>query len=510
MSEQLPYEELLAQKLAELPLPDENMAWEDMRRRLDEDKKRRIFPFWLNGCLGWGLIGLLVTGLGWWIFRPLQWVRSGNETREVIAADNKEKRSTADTVNFPGINENNVEQEPQADSINRNDKNRTANEDDHLPLNKKEEEQRTGPGEKDRRKPGIIEPGKQPAPGENGNRLNPAGDHNVTRNRKRKKTIVKHDDPQKKEEIRQKKEDTDGLPEISYDNEQQRRERKDSLDRVSKAYEPQKDSLKSDTGQVSKTNGPDRDSTVQKRIDSVNHLKEIKDTAADQPPKSKKKPLTYSAGTGIYQLLPVNGQSLTPYNSLGRKGTLMDYIPSLIFRVNKEEKWFIHSEFRYGAPQQTKDIVYKFSTDTNHSTQKVTNTSTRVKKTYYHQLPLTFNYYILPGMSLGAGVSWNRFNSAISERDIIIRDLQTGLDTAFGPTEILRTRRADSNFVKSYWQAVIEASYKRNKFSAGLRYAFGLQPFIRFTLPGGLQQEEKNSSLQLFIRYEFWRSKRKQ
>ena len=35
MSERLPYEDHLQQHWADLPLPDENKAWEDMRRRLE-------------------------------------------------------------------------------------------------------------------------------------------------------------------------------------------------------------------------------------------------------------------------------------------------------------------------------------------------------------------------------------------------------------------------------------------------------------------------------------------
>ena len=42
MSEKLPYEEQLDQAWDTLPLPDEVMAWKDMKRRLDEDDDDRI------------------------------------------------------------------------------------------------------------------------------------------------------------------------------------------------------------------------------------------------------------------------------------------------------------------------------------------------------------------------------------------------------------------------------------------------------------------------------------
>jgi hypothetical protein len=56
---------------------------------------------------------------------------------------------------------------------------------------------------------------------------------------------------------------------------------------------------------------------------------------------------------------------------------------------------------------------------------------------------------------------------------------------------------------------VFETQYRWKRFSLGARYSFGLQPYIVFTLPGGTQQRERNKSLQVFLRYEIWKSKAK-
>ena len=42
MNERLPYEEQLSQQWNNLPLADENMAWADMKRRLEEDDVRAL------------------------------------------------------------------------------------------------------------------------------------------------------------------------------------------------------------------------------------------------------------------------------------------------------------------------------------------------------------------------------------------------------------------------------------------------------------------------------------
>src|SRR5687768_10012588 len=81
MNQLLPYEIELNQQWIDLPLPDENIAWTDMKRRLDGGEKRRVLPFWWTGCAGWGLLGVLLLGLGWWIFRPEKWFNKKQEPK---------------------------------------------------------------------------------------------------------------------------------------------------------------------------------------------------------------------------------------------------------------------------------------------------------------------------------------------------------------------------------------------------------------------------------------------
>src|SRR6478672_9723745 len=104
MNDRLPYEEQLASQWNDLPLPDENMAWADMKRRLEEDDDNGIIPIWLRGCGLWGLVAIVLIGIGWWIVRPEKWWNKKAGTEQVATRDSKEntdnKQKSNDTTHI--------------------------------------------------------------------------------------------------------------------------------------------------------------------------------------------------------------------------------------------------------------------------------------------------------------------------------------------------------------------------------------------------------------------------
>ncbi|MBL7749070.1 MAG: hypothetical protein JNM19_16640, partial [Chitinophagaceae bacterium] len=99
MSERLPYEEQLSQQWTELPLPDENMAWADMKRRLEEEEEDKpLLPFWMRGCAGWGLLGVLLLGLAWWLVQPEKWFTKHKKEEKLSTVVEKRMLTQEDTV----------------------------------------------------------------------------------------------------------------------------------------------------------------------------------------------------------------------------------------------------------------------------------------------------------------------------------------------------------------------------------------------------------------------------
>ena len=83
MSTRLPYEDNLSNNWKELPLPDEDQAWLDMKRRLDEDEDRPGIVWWRRGCMLWGLLLGLGVLIAWWFLDSPQWLGGKQKNNEL-------------------------------------------------------------------------------------------------------------------------------------------------------------------------------------------------------------------------------------------------------------------------------------------------------------------------------------------------------------------------------------------------------------------------------------------
>jgi hypothetical protein len=473
MNALLPYEEQLTLQFGDLVLPDENLAWADMKRRLDEDDDDRLIPVWLRGCVPAGLLIIALLGAGWWLVRPEKWFKKTNSGEKIIerSGDTTLKNSgnniqLRDSIEFT----NQKPQDPVHSTIVVKDTpiiNNSSN---------KVEPQKTKPG--------------------------------IDRGNEQIRISVNRPNPNRPNTIK-KVPGTDTSfhqPENSVDPQPP-----GLITKSPPAINPVRDTFMISPAVKIPDNTRPIDSVKKDIIDTNDSItKEDSLPVSNDPKKEKIRPPTFfSAGIALQQQLPVNGQKWTPYNSVGRKGTLADYIPSVYARVEKKQKWFLQGEFKYGAPQYNRPLIFYKRIDTTVVAQKFSTTSQQLEKTYYHHLGLGFSYYVLPNWSIGTGIGWNKFYRAVSTQDVVEHTIATGQDTLLSSGNIIRNSKPDSNFVNSWYQAMFETQYKWKRFSIGARYSIGLQPFIRFKLPGGAQQEEKNSSFQLFLRYELWKSKEK-
>jgi hypothetical protein len=486
MNERLPYEEMMDQQWNDLPIPDQEQSWEKMKHLLDEDDDRRriIPPVFLPGCGGWALI-LLAVLIGFWYFvHPERWFSQKNKT-----AQQKEKR-TADSSGRTEVNAISI------DTIIT------------LPGDKKEA---LAIHQKNQRLPGTNETGDSTGSASvqqrsNNNHIATSAKGGIRTENGQGKQVTSGSVQKPKKEHQPAKKDIrvtqgeTGQGKINRDT--VKKQEQAVLENGTKKI----DALVSTGDSVmAKPVTHQTDSTKKDSAKTETHPAEKAKT------EEKKKKFYVSAGIGLQQQIPMNGQKATPYNIYGRKGSLADYIPSVYLRLHRPEKWFLDGGFRYGAPQAVKEVNYSttaitvFDTSGQQTIRTTTTTTSRLKKTFYHQVPFSFNYQLMPHWSVGTGLLYSRFHGAVSE--VEVHKTRNQVDSLVSKKLVQVPPTSDSFFTRSQIHLLFQTEYEWRRMGIGLRYTRGLQPFLKYTDAAGVLKQEKNTSLQLFLRFRVWNSK---
>jgi len=365
MNEHLPYEDELRKRLNDLQLPNEDAAWEDMKRRLDkDDEDKPMIPPVLKGCGGYGIILLLIAIVLLLVVDPASCFHSGTKKPHVKTdsieikmqpdkngKDNREPVPGNDTTHEILLKDTTaLSQKGITHSTLLNDSSVDKNE----ILKRRSSNRGT-----DKIQNGYSGTNKQNAK-----------TFNQQNNKVSTKKTHQYNHPVKKIKGAVQATVADNTEADSVINDNKNTEH-------TKTYQP--DKTENDTANIVIKAKIDLDSMKKKEV----HI-----TTRDNKAKTdslKQKNIYFGAGLAIHQLLPVAGQKSNPYNSLGRKSSLGDYIPSVYVRLYKDKKWFLQSEFRYGAPQYSKEIVYILKKIIDTSASSITSESKRLKKTFYHQ-----------------------------------------------------------------------------------------------------------------------------
>jgi hypothetical protein len=123
MNKRLPYEEELSKQLNDLPLPDEQGSWDDMKRRLDEDNDDGIIiPPVKKGCMGYGLLLLLLAIILVLVVKPYKWLSHRKEKNIVSSEKVIQNKDEKNVIEDKGMGSKNITKSNNQDSVFSNNK----------------------------------------------------------------------------------------------------------------------------------------------------------------------------------------------------------------------------------------------------------------------------------------------------------------------------------------------------------------------------------------------------
>lgn len=479
MSKKLPFEDAVKQQLNNLPTPGEDESWQKMKQLLDDKERRTPLAFFTSFKI-WSLLVLLLITCVFFIFNSMD---KAKEKRLVTSGNNvvlQQKSVTSNlhknVIKTQTVNETPTIKPTVSNSLPKAVNNDSRKTDQHMPvasskkiISHKENKQNAGTKSTISQVKTIFG-------------LNKDKPNNWLI---RRQNIVK-----KAEDAGIK--DSAGL---TKDNSTESREALRSF---------QKNNLPADKTSIAKPGlmdtliPPQKDSLFYKKNTAIKE-----DSTNKKVALRKLKKYFVSAGIGVQQQIPVAGRQIVGYGYNGNS-LFSDYIPSAYFRLEREKKWFLQGEFIYGAPQLLKAFAYSQHTQAD-SSGTTTTTTLRLKKTFYNEVPVTFNYYLSPNLSAGAGFTYSWLYGAIAEKEINTHNPLIPVNTAVQQV-VPVTGYTDSFFYRSRTCLHMQADYQWRRLSLGVRYTKDVQPYIKYTMPDGAVASRKNWSLQFILRFRLWKS----
>lgn len=478
MSENLPNH---SEQWDDLPLPNEEEAWQKMKRLLDKEERRRFLPFW---WWRYGLFGLLLIGVaagGYFLLnrsvdkqiatkpikKDVQQQERNEQQHERRELLEKKALSPRNSVTVQRALEGNKETELKNNTVQHNSV-------------------ATIPDKKEASNNRISLQQTRPARVNFFNRNQIKSSGNKIRALRRKQWFQ-----EKQMQHTEKIPVDNGAVKKRDEAESVLHKSQPIIAPANKELQKKTDSLKQDVTKayVDSTDAKDSAKTSTVPVASTEHKKE----------KAKKSRIQFSAGVGLQQALAFNGQRTTSYDSTGRRFGWFDYIPSVYLQL-KKGKWALKAEFNYRVPQLVKPFSYSQTTSYDSTNNLLRTEKFSIQKLYYRQVLLSINRFVLPNWSWGVGGTYNLLAGAIVEQQMEDKNVSTGGEIFWRNPSTVKGYR-DSFLYKSTVGILFQTDYHWKRVSLGLRYTKNLQPFIKYTKPDGAVLEDKSQALQAVLRF---------
>jgi hypothetical protein len=463
MNKKFPYEEALKRQMYDIELPNEEDAWQNMKGLLDESDKRKPFAYFKKYATLSLAIILFLIGIGLLVFRK-------TETKEKPFAGNDIRTHSLPVTKGQNKTESNFSK--GADS-------------------------RYGHSDKVNYNPADLAKVKRKAATADITKENSLPTKRLKDNNKTSQSHYSNTDHKSAEIVA-----VDGIKTSNNTNQNP------SAILLSNAPLSSIENHSQNLATTAKTETSDSLLNQQKAAEDTKagaSAEEISTVKKELPTNDKR--FIVSAGMGLQQQIPVSGQKAVSVGYNATRNTLSDYIPFVFVRLEKDHQWFLQAEYVYARPQQIRQFSYYRQTLVNNSAGTIITTDFWLRKTFYNQIPVSFNYYINHNWSAGFGGVYNIFHGAISEKEVTTNNVLTQVQ-AVTKQIVPISGYIDSFLYKSHVNLLLQMDYNWSRLSLGLRYSKDMEPYIKYITPDGTVTSQKNWALEFILRFKIFKTKK--
>ncbi|RYZ22715.1 MAG: hypothetical protein EOO16_08090 [Chitinophagaceae bacterium] len=222
------------------------------------------------------------------------------------------------------------------------------------------------------------------------------------------------------------------------------------------------------------------------------------------PKKKGVKGWSFSAGLALHEALSVNGANVWMKDYRGRSNPITEHVPALWLRAERG-RWSLTAEARFHAPQYVPELIFAQKTRWDTGGHAVLTQRDALRKVWYHHFGATVGFRVWKGWSIGAGAQYSLLHQAYAERRYIWSDYSGNIQSVNAEARPIKGFR-DTFLYKTQWQVLLQTEYNWKRWSLGLRYRADLEPYIRYTRPGGAVADKRNDAVEAILRFRLWQS----
>lgn len=510
MNEQQPYEKHIAEKFQQLPLPDVEPNWQQMKSLLNREMPRGGgYWRWITG------IGILLVMLGGtWYFISHKEIISTANISEGTGTGVTEQNTDSNTSSGNSVGKE-VKKQNEASVTLKDSSDQSTNQRLNDSLNTKNEENLH-----------INLSGKTPA---TSNKSSQQTDKIVINNdRYQKKNKGNHIvDKSLKDEWRR--------VETALSNKKPTAVKRNG-DKMEQFLNqgPGNDqndlkgegSIKNSTVQYDKHNII-AEANVAKLIgDSIkqqNYSGIFKETGLEDQRQSVKAKSTKSrnlyagenkslaVGFSLPLGFPLGDQKPGAYNINAKPNIISDFIPVPHLQYHINNKLYLQTEVQIMNPQYIQSVLLYQQKTELPSINTVHYNSVYAKKLYYFNIPVGIHYSPFQHFYLGTGLQFSSLVSGVALHEESSSVIGSGRTTLL--SERYTKFKSDSisdRIDNSEFRLMLDANYYWKQFTVGLRYNQALSNYVSFRLNNAAPLfQDKNKSVQFYLRYNLWEDHKK-
>ena len=223
--------------------------------------------------------------------------------------------------------------------------------------------------------------------------------------------------------------------------------------------------------------------------------------------------------------MPLNEQDFSTLNLKGKKGNLVDYLPSVYIQYHLNDKLYLQSEVQYSSPQHTPNHVL-FDEWNNMTTHQKEENLVYLDKLYYLNIPITLHYSPFKNIQLGSGIQVSHLvKSILTDEQAVWQNGMEGWQKTIVNTQVYskspgtksstgsmpaRVDTALQSFKSNDLRMVMDANYNLGKLNVGFSFNIGLTNYLNSKAGvHSIQIKDRNEDLKIYLRYKLWDQRKK-